>query len=83
MPFERSYFTKTNLYYQIRRIFQKRIWRILKQSYFDVSTTKYDYGTYYFGIDSAHKYNKIRKIVVLMTLKCLKIRHRIRTYEYA
>ena len=46
LPLEQSYFTKAYSYFQISRIFQKCIWRILKQLYLDVSTTKYDFKAY-------------------------------------
>ena len=41
LPFERSYFTKTYLY------FHKCIWHTVKQSYLDVSTTKYNFKQKY------------------------------------
>ena len=43
LPFGQSYFTKTNSYFQIRRILLKQICCITKQLYLNLSTTKYDY----------------------------------------
>ena len=67
--FDESYFCWTYSYFEIRRILVRRIWRILKKSYFGVQSGL-EFHIFKF---STLKYAKIRYLDILLNIKICQV----------
>ena len=61
--FGEAYFGNAHLYFQIRRILVRHIWRTLKKAYLGVITTKYDFNTYFHIRSCIHMSNTVYLLI--------------------